>query len=236
MKIGLLNKREKHVPSSDQWKVWVLPDMETQFFTSVQLSLALLSPPQWGPSMSMETPASSTHKTCSGEGYRAAKYLLMGPTQQPSQERVEPLIQTNAQPQQRPLTGSKPRSAPSAARGMFSGQLQPQPQWGEVWHQTTTSCGLLWHFRREGKKGKEECLIFHSFLSDLLLIFTLFFLLPKLSFSDVQGGQLLLLHYWKVAGSGFWTKYSALSERGITSPCDSQRIDLHTKRNTKYFQ
>lgn len=43
-----------------------------------------------------------------------------------AQERTEPIIQTSAQSQQRPLTGSKPSTAHPAARGMFPGQQQTQ--------------------------------------------------------------------------------------------------------------
>lgn len=107
--------------------------------------------------------------------------------------RTESVTQTNSQSQQQPLTGSKLSSAHPAARGMFPGQLQSQHQWGEVWHQTTTFCGLLWHSEEKARKEKENN--WFSILSSKISFLFFLSLLPKLNFSDIQVGNLLLLYH-----------------------------------------
>lgn len=192
---------ENSVPSSHQWRVWVLPDTwhGHLVFRKCPAEPCLAVPTiVGGPSTPMKLPASSTLQTSSGEGYRAAKCLHVGPTQKPRQRKdwacnsnkCTITAKTSHWQQAQLCSPCSKRDVSRAAAIPASTGWSVAPDHHLLWVLVTLQ------ERRQNRKRLFDFPFFH--LGSASYFSPLFFLLPKLNFSDMQGGQLLLLHHWKV--------------------------------------
>lgn len=114
---------------------------------SAHLSPVLLSPLHWG--------FQHTHKIASflrtsDQLWTAALCLHRGPIQQPIPPKKDWTCNLkNVSTQQRPLLAASPSLLTLQQEEHFQSSLE-----GKVWHQIIISHGLLWHSRREDKKGR----------------------------------------------------------------------------------